>query len=351
LDDSGSDPVAPSSEGCTARPSKATWSAVVLWLRERNQRWSIIAVGGLIALIAMCALLWRFETFRPWLVAALGGLGAFLSPLPGLMTPTTQGRWAIALLIAGVVALGGWYATNSLNEELAASQRTVVQLQVDTHNLDIGNSVLSARIKSLLSGRTPQDIDNLAVHLQGYYKNKFIQRDFLDIIYVSDTFLLQRPDDGGSLYYEGESYRVLANQASNAKLADLYRSEMVGRFQNYIASADQFPESSSGVAAECYKRPSGYCQERLAWVHHELANYFYGQASQKQGPARADELYESFSHLRDEIGVRKQGFDSNGGMIATCTLLRDIRGALKSLGQDTRAVSDEMGKLSRPCAV
>src|SRR5262249_41866376 len=91
------------------------------------------------------------------------------------------------------------------------------------------------------------------------------------------------PSNGHAYYYAGEVYRWTGRlEAAQSQ------------FYKYIETLDSVPkkEKSGGIDAEiCYERPHGYCRQRTAWIHHELANDFYKDGQSTQDPAEKLDRY------------------------------------------------------------
>jgi hypothetical protein len=73
---------------------------------------------------------------------------------------------------------------------------------------------------------------------------------------------------------------------------------MLGRFKNYIDWADRHAESRDDDAAVCYQQSSGYCQERLGLVDHQMANHFLALARDMKGEAELDPLLSALKYER-----------------------------------------------------
>jgi len=82
--------------------------------------------------------------------------------------------------------------------------------------------------------------------------------------------------NGHAYYFAGEAYRWMGRL-----------EPAQSTFYKYLETLDTLPESEKGGGIEvavCFQRPNGYCPQRTAWIHHELANDFYKNAQSSNDP-------------------------------------------------------------------
>lgn len=320
--------------------TQARWKCIWISTKRRFSSYAlpIVVLLAMLWVLIVCVALWPIHSARPFVVSIATALGAFLSPLPGLLKPEMQGRWSVAVIISAFVGLGGWFATKDLSDKIDS-------VQSEKNSLSERILTMQGSFKTLFQNESSQELDDASLQMGQIFRNQFVARRFPEIIDIADVMLGVRPENGHSLYYEGESYRVLANQTKK----QVYRDEMVGRFNNFIAFSAHNLDSLTGDAAECYKRPSGYCQERVAWVNHELSNYYLKLANLHAGSTRVDDLYAALNYEKSDVDLRSIGFYGNGTMKSSCSVLREIRLDLLSAGRNISTVENEIQKLKTPC--
>lgn len=142
--------------------------------------------------------------------------------------------------------------------------------------------------------------------------------DFNDVEKDIDVILKLDPRNGTGLYYAGEVKRVRYKSlftpkscviperlASKPESLETYENE----FKRYLDIEKAIPdrERSGNYSAEsCYERPSGYCPQRTAWVHHLLANDFYEEAKLiVNSKDRADKLRRALEHAKAAADIYK----------------------------------------------
>lgn len=126
-----------------------------------------------------------------------------------------------------------------------------------------------------------------------------------------------------ALYFSGEALRVLGR-----------RGDMLGAFKNYLYEADQDKkEAYDGSRDVCYKRASGYCAERTAYIDHLLANDAFAHALTLQGSSRIKGIDEALDSVEETVNVSPCGFKSDYTIKSSEDLLEQIGTNLNQLGR------------------
>lgn len=113
-------------------------------------------------------------------------------------------------------------------------------------------------------------------------------KSFRDSPLIINFFLAIDPDNGHGLYYDGTLTRWLNMQ--NRMSPEFLASHVA--FRRYLQVERTLPAGErDGSAEACYARARGYCNERTAWIHHQMANDMYQIALAE---ARADRKQEDF---------------------------------------------------------
>ena len=95
----------------------------------------------------------------------------------------------------------------------------------------------------------------------------FVHDDFEKVIPVIDFMLAIDPENGHAIYFRGEVFRLLRD---DARFTECFRRYL--EVENSIGP--RFPKVIDGQS--CYETPHGYCEQRTAWISQLLANYYYG---------------------------------------------------------------------------
>lgn len=308
---------------------------------------TIIIFAAVAAIFILCLLMWNIAWLRPYVVAGGAGLAAFLGPIPGIVTPESRSKWLISILVAAAITAGTWLATQDLEDKLGVARQELVDQRLaasTARERDVAHDGLVTRI---LIG-TPEALRaplyiSAANQLWSVYNDKRkanVALDDADFHAIRETALMLLELDrnnGHGLYYAAES---------SAKLGDF--PEMVRMLQHFLAAAPNFPaEANSGEAAECYKRASGFCAERVGWVSHMLSDYYLMEALRAPDAERGEILTRSLDYQMKAVTIEKwppahhhSGFDS-GGLTkgnSSCKILQTIAKEQLRLGIDPAPV-------------
>ena len=157
--------------------------------------------------------------------------------------------------------------------------------------------------------------------------------------------------NGHAWYFAGEIKRIQSRASFTPK--SCFRGPSAGEieslatyqqdFYRYLEVAQSLTvvEIGSDTSSEiCYRRPGGYCLQRIAWIYHLLANDFYLQAIAR--PDQQDRIPDLKRAGRFVAEARKyrplvggEGFDQ---CIPTNTLVEKIADALDASGEPTGGV-------------
>jgi len=96
----------------------------------------------------------------------------------------------------------------------------------------------------------------------------FVLEDFNKVIPVIKFMLKIDPKNGHAIYFQGEIYRLLNDNAHFLKYFHRYLE-----VERSIGS--RLPEVIDPKL--CYETPHGYCEQRTAWISQLLANYYYNK--------------------------------------------------------------------------
>jgi len=134
--------------------------------------------------------------------------------------------------------------------------------------------------------------------------------------------------NGHAYYYAGEAFRW-RGQFEAAQ----------STFYKYIETLDTLPESEKGGSTDlavCFQRAHGYCRQRTAWIHHELANDFYKQGRLTKDPI---ERLDRFRRALKEAQAAIRGFPPTGfeQQIATAALASNLKKEIAALEKEVAA--------------
>jgi hypothetical protein len=299
-----------------------------------------LALCAVAAIFALCAVLWRFEPLRPVLTTLGAASGAFLSPLPGLLTPETRGKWLIAIAISAIITAGTWFAAKNLEDNLAATREEVSVAQTQAKSFET-RLIEQRGVTATFIGRQDSALqDRIFLAAGPFYKSLFNEKRWQAIVDSTLAMLAVRPTNGHALYFAGEAYRNTDR-----------RDEMRNMFQNYEAAARGRADARTGDASRCYASPDGFCGERLAWVLHLMANDYLSEAAQTEGVRRRSALSTALSYETKQLGVRKTGFLFNEGVRSSCEILRTVKRELTALGDDVGDLSSLANNLEEHCSL
>jgi hypothetical protein len=275
--------------------------------------WTVLVLILLIVLVGMS--LWRFGWLRPYLAGLGAGLAAFIAPLPALIEPGTRGKWWIAVGLACIVGLGTWFSTDAIQREKDRFEGQAVQLK---GRFQSQNEGLESWLKRLPGEQQAAFLLYGQGHLLGLYRKQQFQEvvDFAQLLAAVDQ------GNGHALYFEGEGYRTLGQ-----------RTNMRGAFRRYLQIADHHPESTNGDAYSCSARPAGYCGERTEWVSHLMANDYLRQARTGPRGQAFTSLTSAFDYEKRVLSTRPKGFELEGTMASSCTVLQGITSEFATLHQ------------------
>jgi hypothetical protein len=82
-------------------------------------------------------------------------------------------------------------------------------------------------------------------------------------------------------------------------------------YYRYLELVDLLPSSitRTGPAANfCYTRPLGFCTQRTAWIHHQMALDHLAWAAKADDAARRVNLGHALNHARAALCLRPEGF-------------------------------------------
>src|SRR5579862_7609013 len=211
-----------------------------------------VVVTGVVAIV-----FWRnFAQARPLVAGLAAGTAAFLAPLSALVEKETHRKWTIAVIIAAVVGLGTWYASDSLEREKDASEyarNAQSEVLVDAAH------TLPSRVQSAI-------LNGIGLEL----RERFNNGEFDTVLKTAVLLAKIDKGNGNVTYYEGEAYHALRA-----------RTQMRGAFMRYLQRADHEAYATKGVDVDtCYRDDAshGYCAERTSFITHELANDYYETA-------------------------------------------------------------------------
>jgi hypothetical protein len=134
--------------------------------------------------------------------------------------------------------------------------------------------------------------------------------------------------NGHAYYFTGEAYRWMG-QIEPAQ----------STFYKYLETLSTLSEDERGGSTDqsvCFQRPSGYCRQRTAWIHHELANDFYKTAESTNDPIeRLDRLRTTLTQAEAAItDFPPKGFEQP---IATAALISKVKKEIASLEKSAEA--------------
>jgi hypothetical protein len=129
------------------------------------------------------------------------------------------------------------------------------------------------------------------------------------------------PQNGHAWYFSGEVRRlknpnvftdkscIRTPLASDSAALDTYRND----FYRYLEDLKTVSSSEAGGdtgSETCYERPSGYCPQRTAWIHHLLANDLYAEASiVADQNFKREKLTHALQHANTAVRLFPGGFE------------------------------------------
>jgi tetratricopeptide (TPR) repeat protein len=98
----------------------------------------------------------------------------------------------------------------------------------------------------------------------------FVLEDFDKVIPVIKFMLKIDPKNGHAIYFRGEIYRLLNDNA-----------HFLEYFHRYLEIEGSIGSRLPKVIDPklCYETPHGYCEQRTAWISQLLANYYYNEGT------------------------------------------------------------------------
>lgn len=309
---------------------------------------SALTLLGVIAIFALCVTLWDVGWLRPYLAAGGAGLAAFLGPIPGIVSPESRTKWLLSIFVAALITAGTWLATRDLEDRLDGmreaaldAERAATAAREATAAAREADAAHDAFVTKVLIGLPPAGrkglFESAPRKLWSVYNDKRRDHktpDTKDHQIVLDMALMLLEVDrenGHALYYAGEAYAKLGNFA-----------EMIRLLQHYLASAEKYPaDAATGSADDCYKRPNGYCAERVGWVSHLLADRYLNEALTLSDGERAIKLAQAFDYEEKAVRIKKwppehhhPGFDTGGITpgYSSCKILLTVAGEQRRLG-------------------
>ena len=180
--------------------------------------------------------------------------------------------------------------------------------------------------------------------------------DFRQAEKLVDALKAHDPQNGHAWYFAGEIKRVRNSSLFTAKSCFKGwpdgKSEGLEAYQQdfyyYREIAITLPALETGGdpgSEACYNRARGYCAQRIAWIHHLLANDFYVHALTLTGRNRIAPLsrarefaVEARKYRRPEGG---EGFDQ---CIDTTTLVEKINEELDAQRASRRSSQQQSGE-------
>lgn len=154
-------------------------------------------------------------------------------------------------------------------------------------------------------------------------KERCRAEDFNSVYDLAMALLKDDQNNGHGLYFSGEVCRVKAKQDPSN------RERMREHFLRYLTVESALPLSErDGNAADCYRRPKGYCAARTAWINHLMAIDYYRQgqdATDKENKIKCFQRALEFVKKDLQFG----GFDQN---IPSTVLKSRVQEELQGLG-------------------
>lgn len=303
---------------------------------------SAIVIGiGLVSIWKLTArgvLVWDFERLRPYVIAIIAGLGALLVAVAGMVSQRRVARWI--LVVAGSVAVAWATLDQAISLETKA---TKLQKELETKTMEI--AALGKRFRLLgqdlrsYMGKLPASEQMLVLKAAaGILANRFgeaLREKWTAATFDSSKdvigFILDLDKNNGhALYFSGEIKRKLGHPEKGHQELYLYIER----------EKELLPESREGgtEVAAC-RRPSGYCRQRTAWIHHLLANDFYadGLKSKASKPGDTGKIVVAFEtalvHACAVLSLYRGGFVDPDQIRPTRELEEKIRIELGALGR------------------
>lgn len=279
-----------------------------------------VAVAVVLIVLAICIWLWEIPWLRPFLATAGAAVAAFAGPIPALLTPELRGKWLFAVVIAACTAAGVWFATEDLQQRL---EKTAAANADAAQRLDGVMAWMGDTVRQEPAEQRGAFLLAAALSERQLYR----QRRYATILDSARTVLQIDADNGHALYYAGEAYRHFGDW-----------DNMRDMFQKFISAAAENPGSRTGDARDCYRRPDGYCRERLGFVNHLMALDSLTSASSASGGVKIDALHAAFAFERDAMTDWPTGFSADGRFLSSCDVLRQVSQGLKGLAADATNV-------------
>jgi len=293
------------------------------WLRK-NARDAWIVANVLVLSVALIALFLYIPGFRPYVIALVASIGAIFTAMPGLVSDTPFVRVTTAFVCALFVGAGTWYTAVDQDRAKALLQR---QLDVRTRQLDVLHTTF---IKSI--GRTAEHRSESIEDLANLLQTEWAAGRYEDVLQLTSWLSEISPENGHTLYYAGEVYRVQDNL-----------EDMRGSFKRYLAKSDAIADSRIGTAADCYKRANGFCGERTAWIEHMMANDTYTSAlSMRNRVEQAREMARAWRFAHDALAIRAP-FEATTSFDATDVVQANAALAYERL--TNRKISEQTGSI------
>jgi hypothetical protein len=239
---------------------------------------------------------------------ATGPLGKAFSHFQHLMKVERR-RWALFLGAGFGVMLTAGHVIGSIGGLMEGYERLAsAWLPHEAREANLGSESDTALAKHVRS---------LAQELQTEFlraRDRLERDNVVDFSRAEEAVAsLQRIDQGiGHIwYYQGEIKRLKSPTLFTPKscmksvpvgpdsTTDFYHND----FYRYLELADGLPAGAidRGLGSTvCYEKSDGYCVQRIAWVHHLLANDFYQEAVGSSAVAdRVHKLKRASAHAHE----------------------------------------------------
>jgi hypothetical protein len=263
-------------------------------------------------------------------------------PLLGLLTVTV-----ISLSLATACALVGGDAAAKRRVPFLACQRRPVAFSIAGGALVFLLLFAISIYSPFLAGQISVDPISLASELRTAFtqaRDNLERNDSADFSRAEALIEALKGLDqqnGHAWYFAGEIKRIQSGTSFTPK--SCFRGPSAGQiegletyqqdFYRYLEVAQSLPtiETGGDTGSEiCYRRPKGYCMQRIAWIYHLLANDFYLHAMAQSD--RRDRI-AALTRARQFVTEARKYHPPEGGegfdqCIPTTTLAEKIAEAL-----------------------
>ena len=150
----------------------------------------------------------------------------------------------------------------------------------------------------------------------------FVLEDFDKVIPAIKFMLKIDPKNGHAIYFQGEIYRLLNDNA-----------HFLEYFHRYLEIEGSIGSRLPKVIDPklCYETPHGYCEQRTAWISQLLANYYYNEGIKAPDERMKIKSFKlALEHIHNVRIHFPTGFVSSSVTMSTVELETNLNASLSN---------------------